>query len=69
MAGMQCELCGESAVSQRGDAYLCGRCALRADWVDVARSVQGVPVRRAAAAPPPPPPQAAAPAPPADPFS
>ena len=74
---MQCEKCGESAVTRRDDEYLCGRCALRADWEDVALTAQGVAILQAAApvqeAAPAVPPIAAAPAgsnlPPADPFA
>jgi len=44
---MKCIGCGEHAVSRRGEEYYCGRCALRADWVQVARTVQGLVVGEA----------------------
>jgi len=51
---MKCIGCGEHAVSSRGEDHYCGRCALRADWAQVARTVQGLVVREAVTSPAPP---------------
>ena len=58
-------------MARRGEEYYCGRCALRADWEQVARTVQGLVVRDEVTAPAP---RVHAgcvgePEPPADPFT
>jgi hypothetical protein len=68
---MNCNRCGEPAVVARGEERLCGGCAVRADWENVARIAQGLVVREAIAAPAPAPSNGEGPGDlaPADPFA
>ena len=39
-------------MTNRGNRYFCGRCALRADWEAIALTAQGMAVKEAVAAAP-----------------
>ena len=37
---MDCSRCGGAAVVKRDDTFLCGRCAIAADWSQIIASIQ-----------------------------